>query len=110
MIYFAINIRGLSRLSSLFSPGSLKGLLHPICYLFEKLKHFSHQLTFKSSGPILLLKITFNVTLHGTIRNKDFLRSTELQRWHGVVTIQNNVVTMLQRCVVLKIVIANRLV
>ena len=72
MIYFAINIRVLSRLSSLFSPGSLKGLLHPICYLFKKLKRSSHQLTFKSSGPIFLLKITFKVTLHGTIRNDDF--------------------------------------
>ena len=72
MIYFAINIPVLSRLSSLFSPGSLKGLLHPISYLFKKLKRFSHQLTFKSSGPILVLKITFKVTLHGTIRNDDF--------------------------------------
>ena len=72
MIYFAINIRGLSRLSSLFSPGSLKGILHPICCLFKKLKRFSHRLTFKSSGPILLLKITFKVTLHETIRNDDF--------------------------------------
>ena len=56
MIYFAINTRVLSRLSSLFSPGSLKGLLHPICYLFKKLKRFSHQLTFKSSGPIFFTK------------------------------------------------------
>ena len=72
MIYFAINIRGLSRLCSLFSPISLKGLLHPICYLFKELKRFPHQLTFKSSGPILLLKITMKVTLHGTIRNEDF--------------------------------------
>ena len=71
MILFC-NIRVLSRLSSLFSPGSLKGLLHPICYLFKKLKRFSHQLTFKSGGLILLLKITFKVTLHGTICNDDF--------------------------------------
>ena len=33
-----------------------------------------------------------------------------LQCWYNVVTIRNNVATMLQRCVVLKIVVANRLV
>ena len=33
-----------------------------------------------------------------------------LQCCNNVVTIRNNVATMLQRCVVLKIVVANRLV
>ena len=50
------------------------------------------------------------VMLHGTIRNDDFYRNTALQCWNNVVTIQNNVATMLQRCVMLKIVVVNRLV
>ena len=48
--------------------------------------------------------------LHGTIRNDDFRGNTALQCWNNVVTIRNNVETMLQHCVTLKIVIANRLV
>ena len=36
--------------------------------------------------------------LHGTIRNDDFLRNTALQCWNSVVTIGNNVATVLQRC------------
>ena len=50
------------------------------------------------------------VMLQGTIRNDDFYCNTELQCWNNVVTIRNNVATMLQRCVALKIVVANRLV
>ena len=50
------------------------------------------------------------VMLHGTIRNDDFQGNTTLQCWNNVVTIRNNVATMLQRCVALKIVVANRLV
>ena len=41
------------------------------------------------------------VMLHGTIRNDDFKRNTALQCWNNVVTTQNNVATMLQRCVAL---------
>ena len=48
--------------------------------------------------------------LQGTIGNDDFQLNTELQCWNNVVTIRNNVATMLQRCVALKIVVANRLV
>ena len=40
--------------------------------------------------------------LHGTIRNDDFWRNTSLQCWNNVVTIRNNVATMLQRSVALK--------
>ena len=50
------------------------------------------------------------VMLHGTIRNDDFERNISLQCWNTVLTIRNNVATMLQRCVALKIVVANRLV
>ena len=50
------------------------------------------------------------VMLHGAIRNDDFYRNTALQCWNNVVTIQNNVASMLQRCVPLKIVVVNRLV
>ena len=48
--------------------------------------------------------------LHGTIRKDDFWRNTTLQYWNNVATIRNNVATMMQRCFVLKIVVANRLV
>ena len=48
--------------------------------------------------------------LHRTIRNDDFERNRALQCWNSVVTIPNNVATMLQRSVALKIVVANRLV
>ena len=47
--------------------------------------------------------------LHDTIRNHDFKRKRALQCWNNVVTIPNNIVTMLQRCVALTIVVANRL-
>ena len=50
------------------------------------------------------------VMLHKTIRNDDFKRNTALLCWNNVVPIRNNVATMLQRCVALKIVVANRLV
>ena len=48
------------------------------------------------------------VMLHGTICNGDFLRNTALQCWNSVAAISNNVGTMLQRCVALKKVVANR--
>ena len=51
----------------------------------------------------------YRLMLHETIRNDDFQHNTALQCWNNVVTIRNNVTTMLQRCVALKIVIANRL-
>ena len=46
--------------------------------------------------------------LHGKIRNDDFQRNTALQCWNNVVTLRNNVATLLQPCVALKIVVANR--
>ena len=59
-------------------------------------------------SPFLVLETSITV-LHGTIRNDDFLRNTARQCWNNVVTIRNNVATMLQRCVALKVVVANRL-
>ena len=50
------------------------------------------------------------VMLHQTIRNDDFKRNTALQCWNDVGTIRNNVATMLQSFVALKIVVANRYV
>ena len=50
------------------------------------------------------------VILHGTIRNDDFKLKTALQCSNSVATIRNNATTMLQRCVALKIVVANLLV
>ena len=46
----------------------------------------------------------------GTIRNDNFQRNTALKCWNTVVIIHSNVATMLQDCVVLKVVIANHLV
>ena len=62
--------------------------------------------TIEVHDAVLLLK----VMLHGTARNDDFQPNTALQCWNNVATIQNNVGTMLQRYVALKIVVANRLV
>ena len=46
----------------------------------------------------------------GMIHNDNFQRNTALKCSNTVVIIHNNVTTMLQHCVVLKIVIANHLV
>ena len=56
------------------------------------------------------MQLFLKVMLHGTILNDDFYRNTALHCWNNVVTIRNNVATILQRCVALKIVVANRLV
>ena len=50
---------------------------------------------------------SFKAILHRTILNDDFSRNTEMQFWSNVVTIRNNVATMLQRCAALKIVMEN---
>ena len=54
------------------------------------------------------LQMLLKVMLHETIRKDDFLPNAAWQCWNSVVTIRNNVATMLQRCVALKIVVANR--
>ena len=49
------------------------------------------------------------VMLHETIRNDDDLeRNTALQHCYGIVSNGSNIVPTLQRCVALKIVVANR--
>ena len=48
--------------------------------------------------------------LHWTIRTTIFSEALGLQCWNNVVTIGNNVATMLQRCVALEIAVVNRLV
>ena len=48
------------------------------------------------------------VTLHETIRNDDFQPNTALQQCCGIVSKRYNIVPTLQRCVALKIVVANR--
>ena len=74
-------------------------------------------LSFCQSGPVAYLPFLLpsplsllKVMLHRTIGNDDFSCNTSLQCWNNVVTLRNNVATMLQRCVGLKIVVANRLV
>ena len=74
-------------------------------------------LSFCQSGPVAFLPFLLpsplsllKVMLHRTIGNDDFSCNTALQYWNNVVIIRNNVATMSQRCVALKIVVANRLV
>ena len=52
--------------------------------------------------------IKSDVTLDDSQRR--FQRNTALQYWNNVATIRNIVATMLQLCVALKVVVANRLV
>ena len=81
-------------------------------YCWELLRQFARNSVPTSSLTSInsTTPTTLKVMLHGTIRNDDFYRNTELQCWNNVVTIRNNVATMPQRCVALKIVFANRLV
>ena len=46
--------------------------------------------------------------LHEMICNNNFQRNTALQCWNNFATIQNNVAAMLECCIALKIVVANR--
>ena len=46
--------------------------------------------------------------LHGTIRNDNFYRNTVLQHCYDIVWNIYNIVPTLQRCVALKMVVANR--
>ena len=48
------------------------------------------------------------VMLHKTIRNDDFERNTAWQHCYDIVSNGSNIVPTLQRCVALKIVVANR--
>ena len=48
------------------------------------------------------------VMLPETIRNDDLERNTALQHCYDIVSNGSNIVPTLQRCVVLKIVVANR--
>ena len=70
---------------------------------FISSQHFNAILTVKFCPCVKLI-------LHETIRNDDFWRNTALQCWNSAETIRNNAATMLQRCVALKIAVANRLV
>ena len=56
--------------------------------------------------PVLLLRY---VMLHETIGNDEFQRNTGLQRCFDIVSNCYNIVPTMQRCVALKIVVANRL-
>ena len=46
--------------------------------------------------------------LHETIRNDDFSRNAARQHCYDIVSNGNNIVPTYQRCVALKIVVANR--
>ena len=54
--------------------------------------------------------IFLHVVINSAVQIYHFHNFTALQCWNNVETIRNNVVTMLQRCVALEIVVANRLV
>ena len=64
----------------------------------------------EKENHFLVLLSSIKVTLHETIRNDDFLRNTTLQHCCDIVSNGHNIVPTLQRCVVPKIVVANRLV
>ena len=53
--------------------------------------------SFPWTSPLSDRKVPKGVMFYGTA----------LQCWNSVVTVQNNVATILQRCVALKIVVAN---
>ena len=57
-----------------------------------------------------VFQVSVKVMSQQTIRNDDFERNTAYEYWSNVATIRNNVATMMQRCVALKVVFANRLV
>ena len=95
-------------------PSSTKREIRHFCVVVVQRRA---NLLFCQSGPVPFLPFLLpsllsllKVMLHRTIGNDDFSCSTALQCWNNVVTIRNNVATMLQRCVGLKIVVANRLV
>ena len=70
---------------------------------------FYAPLFFFSSKGRACSELSLKIILNGTISNDDFQRNTALQSWNKVACNQNNVSIMLQRYVVLKIVVANRL-
>ena len=65
-------------------------------------------LTMFSRIFLLAVTLALKVMLHGPIRNDDFLRIPVLQHCCDVVSNSYNIVQKLQRCVALKIVVANR--
>ena len=66
------------------------------------MKANSHKSFFKNMSQ------RFKVMLHGTIRNDYFKRNTALQCCNIIGSTGNNVATILQSCVALKVVLANR--
>ena len=54
------------------------------------------------------ININRSIKLHEMIRNDDFYRNTALQHFCNIVSNGYNIVPALQRCVALKIVVANR--
>ena len=61
-----------------------------------------------SAAKNLKIQALLKVMLHETIRNDDFQRNTALQHCCNIVSNGYNIVPVLQRCVALKIVVANR--
>ena len=88
-------------------PGVIKGVFVDVeeqrsnlCWtVFDKSNNF-HPSSQLQIGELKMI-------LHGTISKDDLQRNTALQCWNNVVTIRNNVATMLQRCVAIKIFVAN---
>ena len=56
--------------------------------------HFQNKIAEYHLFGRLFLQL-FKVMLHGTIRNDGFQRNAALQRWNNVVTIRDNVATLL---------------
>ena len=79
---------------------------HTFCVHFFAARCFS-RLQRETSKNFL---VTREVMLYETIRNDDFKRNTctALQHCYDIVSNNYNIVPTLQRCVALKIVVANR--
>ena len=92
-----------------YSPGRRRRSTAMTKFNFKFFFAYLHKIDTPEGFIALFYQRSVKVMLHGTIRKDDFKRNTALQRWSNVVTIRDNVATMLLRYVALKIVFANRL-
>ena len=90
-------------------PGSREAASLSRPWLFATTQTYHQHFLLIGASSQKVRKLKLNRSRKSTICGKG-LDDTELQCWSNVVTIRNNVATMLQRCVALKIVVANSLV
>ena len=90
-------------------PGSREAASLSRPWLFATTHTYHQHFLLIGASSQKVRKLKLHRSRKSTICGKG-LDDTELQCWSNVVTIRNNVATMLQRCVALKIVVANSLV